>query len=142
TVLSARIDLVARTRLARWLEAGLQKARVINPERPMIPVGRLLGAREMGRDAGRLVAESSSASGKPAFLIAQQYGRTSLMAFYMPGRPTVYCSSSRSEGRKTQYDIWPQTSLDDPALLGRPAVLIGGKLDQWEPAFGSVVEYG
>jgi hypothetical protein len=60
----------------------------------------------------------------------------------MPGRPTVYCSSSKSEGRRTQYDLWKETDLDDPALTGRPAILVGGKMKDWTPAFEQVREYG
>jgi hypothetical protein len=105
-------------------------------------MGRLMGARELSLAADRLVAEISTETGQVPFVVAQQYGRASTLAFYMPGRPIVYCSSAKSEGRKTQYDMWPQTSLDDPKLLGRPAVLVGGKLEEWAPAFQSVRLFG
>jgi len=53
----------------------------------------------------------------------------------MEGQPTVYSSSSKGYGRRTQYDLWDDTDLDDPALLGRPAVLVGGWDYEWEHAF-------
>ena len=97
----------------------------------------------MATDADRLRHRLSGETGKPAFVVAQQYGRASLLAFYMPGRPTVYCSSAISPwGRKTQYDMWDETSLDDPSLRGRPAVLVGGKRDDWAPGFDEVREHG
>ncbi len=141
-VMSARADWVAKSAPARLLERELKSLRFVRADRPLMPLGRLMGAGEMAADAARLAGEVSRQTGKEAFVIGQQYGRASLLAYYMPGQPTVYCSSSRSEGRRTQYDMWPQTSLDDPKLLGRPAILVGGKFAHWTPAFESVTEYG
>ncbi|MEM1184492.1 MAG: glycosyltransferase family 39 protein [Planctomycetota bacterium] len=78
--------------------------------------------------------------------IAVHYGRASLMAFYLPGRPTVYASQSLMGGRRTQYDLWPQTDLTNPdttaSLVGRPAVLLGGRANLWTEAFEGVVDHG
>lgn len=103
-----------------------------------IPVGRLTSARDQAADADKRLA----AIGPDAFVIAQHYGRASQLAFYMKGRPVVRCSSSFMGGRTTQYDYWDATSLRDPKLLGRDAMLIGASADEWKVAFASVEEAG
>jgi hypothetical protein len=113
-----------------------------NADRPLIPVGRLMGGRTVSLAAESLRQKIAAETGAEPFLIAQHYGRASQLAFYIPGHPTIYCSSARSDGRRTQYDLWPETSLDDPALRGRPAVCVGGHLYQWEPAFERTEEFG
>lgn len=121
-----RIDLLARAPLVGW----------------MFPEGRLLGAEERAADAAERLASLRERTGLEPFVIAQQYGRASQMAFYLPGRPTVYCASSLTAGRATQYDHWPETDLRDAevarALLGRPALLTGATIEQWRLAFDRV----
>jgi hypothetical protein len=34
-------------------------------------------------------------------------------------------------GRESSYDYFPDTDLSDPALLGRPAILVGSAFDRW-----------
>jgi hypothetical protein len=137
-----RLDILHRSAPSRALQGLLQSVGIIKEDRPLIPVGRLLAAREVAQDAARVAAEIERDTGRRPLIIAQQYGRASQLAFYMPGRPTVYCSSAKSDGRRTQYDLWPDTDLDDPALLGRDALCIGGQLYQWQRAFDRVVEIG
>lgn len=105
---------------------------------PAIPTGRLMGADVMGADAGQKLA----ALGPDAFVVAQHYGRASVLAFYMPGRPHVLCASRYLGGRRTQYDYWGTTSLERPDLLGRPALLVGATPEQWRQAFERVEELG
>lgn len=141
-LISLRADWLADNPVTRAIEARARSAGLLAPGRRIVPLGRLMGGPAMGADADRLARELTVSTGKPAFVIAKQYGRASLLAFYMPGRPTVYCSSGKGDGRRTQYDLWPQTSLDDPSLLGRPAVLVGGYKEEWTPAFHAVTEHG
>ncbi len=136
---TARADWVMGSGPAQFVQRIAREHGWVKADRPLIPLGRLMGADRMARHAARLRDEVTRQTGREAFVIGQQYGRASLLAFYMPGRPTVYCSSAKSEGRKTQYDMWPQTDLNDPGLRGRPAVLVGGKLAQWEPAFERIL---
>lgn len=121
-----RIDLLARAPLVGW----------------MFPQGRLLGADERAADAAERLASLRERAGLEPFVIAQQYGRASQMAFYLPGRPTVYCASSLTAGRATQYDHWPETDLRSVevtrALAGRPALLTGATIEQWRVAFDRV----
>ncbi len=85
-------------------------------------------------------------TGQQPFVIAQQYGRASQMAFYLPGHPVTYASSSLQGGRRTQYDEWSHTDLRSPAvtgaLLGRPALLIGATGEQWAEAFETIEPIG
>jgi len=134
-VLTARVDLIAQSAALRWAQHELVRRGLIKQDRQLIPLGRLMGAREMARGAERLLTQAKRDTGLEPFLVAQQYGRASTLAFYMEGQPTVYSSSSKGYGRRTQYDLWDDTDLDDPALLGRPAVLVGGWDYEWEHAF-------
>ena len=125
-----------------------------------IRVGRLIGARAMGAHAGRLLAEldagpnpkagsESRVTKDHAFVIVEHYGRASQLSYYlrgreggMPGRPEVYCASAEMGGRRSQFDLWPHTSLRKPELLGRDALLLSNDkphtLEFWEAIFESV----
>lgn len=107
------------------------------------PVNRLMGAEKMAIATSDLVQKLEHETGQKPFVIAHHYGRASLMAFYMPDHPTVYCASSVTGGRKTQYDFWAHTDLSDLEKLGsRPAVLIGATEEQWQVAFDRVELFG
>ena len=110
-------------------------------ERSPIPVGRFTGADTMAEHVTELAdALRASAPGEP-FVCGLHYGRAAQLAFYLPGRPTVVCASSMiAGGRRTQYDWWPETRLDYPSLAGRPAVVVGGRREDWLQVFDSVGE--
>jgi 4-amino-4-deoxy-L-arabinose transferase-like glycosyltransferase len=112
----------------------------------LVPLYRMTGMREHALDAQRAIDELRAQTGLEPFVITNHYGRASLLAFYLPGHPVVYCSSAHIGGRKTQYDMWAQTDLDNPethdALIGRPALLLGGPPRHWESAFGSITDIG
>jgi hypothetical protein len=120
----------------------------------IIPVHRFSGANLMGQHAQRLfdqlAAETAgeSAEGapapKPPFVMAQHYGRASQLAFYMPSRPIVVCSSSAMlDGRVTQYDYWPDTRPKDrDDLIGANALVVGAWQEAWERVFDRVVMVG
>jgi 4-amino-4-deoxy-L-arabinose transferase-like glycosyltransferase len=137
-----RADLVATSLPMRAFERTLRSAGLYTSERPIVPIGRLMGANRVAAHAARLQQQVASETGPMPIVIAQQYGRASQLAFYMPGRPLVYCSSAKSGGRKTQYDLWPRTNLDSPSLRGVAAICVGGHPYQWEPAFERIVEFG
>lgn len=111
--------------------------------RDIAPMGRLMGADQMAASVAKLAKEVEQETGQEPLIVAQHYGRSSLMAFYLPGRPTVYCASSLTGGRRTQYDFWAHTDLNDLEKLGSlPAVLIGGSEEQWAAAFDRVELFG
>lgn len=129
------LDKVARGPAMKWVEARLIANGALKPGRTLIPLGRFMGSTIVGRDADRRVEELRRATGLEPFVVGLHYGRTAILAFYMSGRPFVYCSGSRTDGRKTHYDYWAKTDLDDPALKGRPALLVGGQEYHWKDAF-------
>lgn len=112
----------------------------------VIPVGRLTSARPIAVSVQRELEALQQRTGREPFFMSQHYGRTSLMAFYLPGHPVTYCASSLTAGRATQYDMWPETDLRDPETLellrGRDAVLMGATRPQWELAFDRVEPLG
>lgn len=109
---------------------------------PRVPVGRMIGASERAEHVAELMEGLRERTGLEPFAAAQHYGRASQLAFYLPGRPAVVCTSSVMGGRRTQYDHWPETRVDDPGLIGRPAVCVGALKEQWEPWFAVVEPIG
>lgn len=114
--------------------------------RPIIPMNRLMGIGDIARRVDGLRASLRERTGAEPFVLAQHYGRASQLAFYLQGRPTVYCSSSLMGGRRTQYDYFADTDLRSPAvgarLAGRPAVALGATAGQWQELFASVEPLG
>ena len=107
----------------------------------VIPLHRISGHAQRAREAQALidaarerVGLSQSGAGEP-FYVADQYTRAALFAYYLPGRPVVRSATSFMGGRRSSYDFFPATSLTDPALVGRPVVLIGSIPQAWNNAF-------
>ena len=105
------------------------------------PITTLIDSTEALAD--RVRAET----GKEPFFVAIHYGRASQLAFYLPGHPTVYAASAHfGDGRKTQYDLWPETDLSNPdvtaRLAGRPGILFDGDAKDWQRFFDRVVDVG
>lgn len=122
-----RLDLVARI-------PGLQS---------IVPRHRLMWADVMAQHVERLEAELQHDTGQKPLVFAQVYGRASQFAFYLPGHPTVYCPGPRIDGRRTQYDYFPDTNLDlHPELVGRPAIMVGAWREAWEQVFERVEPVG
>ncbi len=117
--------------------------------RPLLPLGRITGATTMARDAARiydeLAARPDASPTTPPVLIAQQYGRASILAFYLHqlGRDDIpiLCASSLTGGRRTQYDLWPESDPLQPTWLGRDAVIVGGERWHWEPLFDQLLDH-
>ncbi|MDQ7013161.1 MAG: glycosyltransferase family 39 protein [Planctomycetota bacterium] len=113
---------------------------------PLVPQGRLMFADVRAADATRILNDLRTETGLEPFVMAQHYGRTSQLAYYLPAQPTVYCAGASMDGPKKQYDLWPETNLANPETLarlaGRPALLVGGRFEQWVPAFERVVKIG
>jgi 4-amino-4-deoxy-L-arabinose transferase-like glycosyltransferase len=148
-IVTPRLDLVGRAVQPgyEWIAeryesmTGTARDASAGPRRPLIPVHRFTGADRMGAHVARLGEQLRQETGQEAFIVALHYGRAAQLAFYTPGRPTVYCSSALMlEGRRTQYDYWAETDLRRAGgLAGRPAVLVGGKtVDDWGAYFERV----
>jgi hypothetical protein len=126
-----------------WIDRALGSVGAPDSVRRIVPMSRMSGADVQAAHVQRLLNDLPPSS----FVIAKHYGRASQAAFYLPGRPRVYCSSSHMDGgRRTQYDVWPFTDLANPdtqrTLIGKSAVMLGGTVAEWQPWFESVVEIG
>ncbi len=110
--------------------------------------GRIRGAKDMARHVQELVRGLETERGVEAFVIAQHYGRASQLSYYLkpreapstprltesgdragPGlsrvdRPRVVCAMVQTGGRRSQFDMWAHTRLDQDWLMGRPAVIV------------------
>lgn len=108
------------------------------------PVGRLEGGVIMARTVQTMREQvmAESGHGGAPFVMTIHYGQAAQLAFYLPDRPAVFCASSRTGGRPTQHDFWSDTDLADPALLGRPAIIVGGSGPLWAQIFDRVEDEG
>lgn len=111
-----------------------------------IPISRLTGMREHAQAAQNILDDLQQQTGQTPIVLTEHYGRASQLAFYLKNHPTTYCISALVGGRKTQYDMWPSTNLTNPKTLaplqGKPALLMGGQIAQWTPAFDQVKDIG
>lgn len=105
-----------------------------------IPLHRISGHRDWAAkvqqviDAAAPLGSSGAAGAPPPIVIADQYTRAALLAYYLPSRPSVCSATSFLGGRRSSYDFFPDTNLRDPALLGRAAVLVGSTPERWNAA--------
>jgi hypothetical protein len=115
--------------------APLARAPVIGP---LIPIGRITGARELAAAVDRLRQPLENETGRQPFIIGARYTHTALLAFYCKGRPAVFCAGSRLGDRRSAYDDFADTDLTNPDLLTRPAVLVdagrAANPDRWNRA--------
>lgn len=100
--------------------------------REIDPTCRLRGWAQLGQ----FVGEQLPKLGEGAFVMTEDYQRSSLMAFYVPGQPKTYCCASylKSPRRSSQFDMWPDRSLDpdkNPSLVGKDCVFVGF-MDRWK----------
>jgi hypothetical protein len=84
---------------------------------------RLRGWRMLGDH----VTKQLDTLGPGAFVLCDDYMQTAETAFYVRGQPvTYYAGSYYSDAKRfTQYDMWTNRRLDQPALRGRDAVYVG-----------------
>lgn len=110
-----------------------------------IPIERLTGMRQHVQDTQASIDDLAEYTGMEPIIMCVHYGRASLLSFYLPDQ-TIYCTSARTGGRKTQYDIWTHTDLTNPdvrsQLLGRPGILFGGQPHHWDTAFDQLSNIG
>jgi 4-amino-4-deoxy-L-arabinose transferase-like glycosyltransferase len=107
-----------------------------------VPIGRLNGGVAMAQRIDAIRTQANFPADRPPMIVAVHYGQASQLAFYLPERPITFCASSHLGGRPTNHDFWPQTNLENPALLGRDAVLVGGQAAMWQRVFERVEPLG
>ncbi|MEM8757740.1 MAG: glycosyltransferase family 39 protein [Planctomycetota bacterium] len=124
-----------------WLAAGVRSLGFEG-----VSAGRVLSGRELTEDIRSLQAELAAETRQDPMIIGRHYGRSSLLSYYSPREPDgsraiVYTAARFTGGRKSQADFWPTHDLTDhEGKLGRPAVLLSGTLDHWQPVFDRVVQ--
>ena len=100
-----------------------------------VPMFRLSGGKDLAAEADAARELLRGQTGQEPLVIAGSYGQASQLAFYMDGRPVVYDAGKYVGRRESQYDYWADTDLSDPALLGRPAVLVLKPAEDWREQF-------
>ena len=100
-----------------------------------LPMDRIDGGREIAAEVDELRRQLRVRTGEEPLVIGGAYGLAGQLAFYLEDRPTVYGADSYLRWRETQYDYWEETDLSDPALRGRPAVMVCRDAEKWLEAF-------
>jgi len=100
-----------------------------------VPLGMVTCGERLAIRAETAVAEAREVSGEEPFIMAASAGKTSQLAYYMHGRPTVYDAGGHIGTRPSAYNYFPGTDLRAPALLGRPAVMVNLPLQTWREGF-------
>jgi undecaprenyl-diphosphatase len=87
------------------------------------PTFRLRGWQEFG---ARISSELAYVR-PDAMVMCEDYQSTAEAAFYVDGQPITYYVGSwlARPARLSQYDLWPDRRLDNPALFGRDAIYYG-----------------
>ncbi len=100
-----------------------------------IPMHRLSGQRDAAAVVSSYIEMQTQDNGKPPLIFVLSYQRASLLAYYLPGHPRVYCAGRYLGTRASQYDYFTDTNLGAPAIRGRNALLIGAKVGDWAGTF-------
>ncbi|MBI1372640.1 MAG: phospholipid carrier-dependent glycosyltransferase [Phycisphaera sp.] len=98
-------------------------------------IGRLYGTEPFAAALADEIHRVEQKTGVEPIVIADRYGEASLLAFYLPGHPRVFCAQRYFGDRASQYDFFADTNLADPALIGRPAVVMRSSQAAWQRAF-------
>lgn len=147
-ILLHRADLAASTLNAINQTAPFRAAfsKVAGREPRPVAVGRLIGARDMSHHVAGLMTDLREQTGRVPFIVGDHYGRVSQMAYYLMrnGGPEVdvFAAMRQTGGRKSQFDIWPETNLERKDLVGRPAVILSAEWPRqmafWNHVFTAV----
>ena len=86
--------------------------------------------RGMANPFASTVADQLAQLPAGSFALCEAYEDASELAFYLPGHPKTYFAGSywtdlAVRRRWTQFDLWPDRSLDRPELIGKDAIYIG-----------------
>jgi hypothetical protein len=101
---------------------------------------KLKGWAELG---ARVSRELKAPGLVDPIILCEDYKTTAEMAFYVDGHPKTFCIGPYVEKvedrkRRSQYDVWPDRSLEQPSLRGRDAIYVGHESDDLPKAFKSV----
>ncbi|MCC6580711.1 MAG: glycosyltransferase family 39 protein [Phycisphaeraceae bacterium] len=97
----------------------------------IIPAHRFVGQREQARAVQEFIDQHTPSADRKPLIISDHYGDASLLAFYLPGHPRVYCAGHHLGKRASAYDYFPDANLASPDLRGRDAILVESYPDSW-----------
>jgi 4-amino-4-deoxy-L-arabinose transferase-like glycosyltransferase len=100
-----------------------------------VPVHRFTGTAAAATQLGWAIDLVRRQTGPHPIIVATSHNAAGLLAFYLPGRPTVASAGHYLGDRWSSYDFLAGTDLSRTDALGAPAVLIGGTPDEWRRAF-------
>ncbi|MGD9497009.1 MAG: ArnT family glycosyltransferase [Armatimonadota bacterium] len=100
-----------------------------------VPIERISGAEQMAERVAAAAELVRARTGREPLIVSGSCGRASQLAYYLPGRPTVYDAGGYIGRRPSAYDYFDETDLEDPALHGRPAVMVVWPLERWLQGF-------
>jgi 4-amino-4-deoxy-L-arabinose transferase-like glycosyltransferase len=124
-----------------WFENVFRKTA---DREPRDPAGRVRGGKAIAMHVSELLRGLEERTGKEGFVLCQHYGRASQIAYYIPARftpaeqgteagshtsrrkekPLVLCAMHETGGRKSQFDYWERTDLNQVGIMGHPAVVV------------------
>lgn len=126
----------------KFLMTEEQKKKNMVSVRRFDPTARLLGWRELALELDK---RRLASVGEDAFFMVDDYAEASEIAFYAPGHPKTYVMGPYIEdpsrrGRSSQWDIWPDRSLErgKTLLIGRNAIYIGKRWKVIDDSFERV----
>jgi 4-amino-4-deoxy-L-arabinose transferase-like glycosyltransferase len=93
---------------------------------------RIRGHRAWAGEVARVMERVRRQTGEQPLVVADHYGKASLLAFYLPGHPVVYSAARAMGQRPSAYDYFADTQLGDERLRGRTAVVVGTSVERWE----------
>lgn len=140
--LSTRLASVETWQPWRWwfygtVAMGLIAIPIAHDSSMLFPVARLVKIKPENVDLlmrlrgwrllGDHVTKLRDEMGGDAFILCDDYMQTAETAFYVRGQPkTYYVGTYYTDAKRyTQYDMWPDRRLDQPALVGKNAVYVG-----------------
>jgi 4-amino-4-deoxy-L-arabinose transferase-like glycosyltransferase len=100
-----------------------------------VPVHRFTGTAAAASRLGPAIDMATRQSSRRPIIVATSHNAAGLLAFYLPGRPTVASAGHYFGDRLSSYDYFPDTNLSSDLARGGPAVLIGGTPHEWRRAF-------
>ena len=120
---AAAVGLIAMTAVHF---SGVLYPVISAPPRQWDPASRLRDGKPIGEQVSQLLTTMPP----DTFVLADKYQYASLMAFYVSGHPKTYCigpyiQEIKDRDRLSQFNIWPDRDLSQPALRGRDAIFVG-----------------
>ncbi len=103
----------------------------------LIPRHRFAGYAQLGRRLQTVLDELPARlhTDQTPVIMTSSYWLTAELAFYTPSHPRVSSAAAQLGGRQSSYDYFADTRLDNPALKGRPVVIVDNSVEHYRQAF-------